>query len=280
MVVGILSILDHIMTNKHIICFSGGEASAIAAIEVYRRFGNTNLILLNHDICGRVEDADVKRFKSEVASYCGVPVTYANHPEWETKDQFDVVVEAGAFKVGTGTALCTNRLKTEPFYRWLEENKPDLTCTLYYGFGVAEKARIQRRSSILAVMGYRTAFPCLWDLAIQSTTEVGIPPPQGYSVFKHANCVGCLKAGMQHWYIVYCTRQDIWQKALWAEDEIGYSIIKGHYLLDLEDKFERMKLSGIEATEKVPPATFWSRAKKILGAEEHPTSTLPCECAL
>ena len=93
------------MTGKHIVCFSGGEGSALAAIEVYRRFGNDNLVLLNHNICGRVEDADIKRFKAEVAAYCGVPITYANHLAWDTKDQFDVVVEAGAFKVGNGTAL-------------------------------------------------------------------------------------------------------------------------------------------------------------------------------
>lgn len=266
------------MTGKHIICFSGGEGSALAAIEVYRRFGNSDLILLNHDICGRVEDPDVKRFKDEVASYCGVPITYASHPEWETKDQFDVVVEAGAFKVGNGTALCTNRLKTEPFYRWLEANKPDRTCTLYYGFDPSERSRIQRRNSILAAMGYETGFPLLWDRTIQSTSEIGVQPPQTYSVFKHANCVGCLKAGMQHWYIVYCTRPDIWQKGLWAEDEIGYSIIKDHYLADLEPKFERMKALGIEATEKIPAATFWSKAKKILGAEEQ--AHLPCECAV
>lgn len=265
------------MTGKHIVCFSGGEGSALAAIEVYRRFGNSDLILLNHDISSRVEDFDVKRFKAEVAAHCGVPITYANHPEWDTKDQFDVVVEAGAFKVGTGTALCTNRLKTEPFYKWLEANKPDLTCTLYYGFGVPEKARIQRRSSILAAMGYKTGFPCLWEGTIQSTLEIGIQPPQGYSVFKHANCVGCLKAGMQHWYLVYCTRTDIWHKALWAEDEIGYTIIKGHSLTELEPKFERMKALGIEATEKIPAATFWARSKKILGAEEQ--TLLPCECA-
>ena len=82
---------------------------------------------------------------------------------------------------------------------------------------------------------------------------------------------------MQHWYIVYCTRPDIWQKALWAEDEIGYSIINGRFLSELEPKFERMKALGIEATEKVPAATFWARAKKVLGTEQE--SNIPCECS-
>jgi hypothetical protein len=109
---------------KHLVCYSGGHSSALVAIEVVRRFGKEGVILLNHDIHPSVEDVDIKRFKQEVADYLGVPITYANMPSWESKDQFDVVHEAGAFKVGNGTALCSNRLKTAPFYRWLKENFP------------------------------------------------------------------------------------------------------------------------------------------------------------
>jgi hypothetical protein len=266
------------MTNKHIVCFSGGEGSALVAVEVQRKYGTENLILLNHDISENVEDADVKRFKQEVADYCGVPITYANMPDWDKKTQFDVVVEAGAFKVGNGTALCTNRMKTAPFDKWLNDNQVDETCVIYYGFDKGEQARILRRASIMAAKGYRTDFPlAFWPRTIQSTREIGIEPPLGYAVFKHANCVGCLKAGMQHWYVVYCMRPDIWEKGKWSEEEIGYSIIKGHYLLDLEPKFARMKELGIEPTEKLLAATFWARAKKILDAPDD--SNIPCECA-
>ena len=48
---------------KHIVCFSGGHSSAIAAVEVVRKFGAEDTILLNHDLCPRTEDADIKRFK-------------------------------------------------------------------------------------------------------------------------------------------------------------------------------------------------------------------------
>lgn len=270
--------LVNCLSGKHVICFSGGEGSAVAAVEVFRRFGSENLILLNHDITDRVEDTDVKRFKREVAEFCGVSVTYANHPEWQQKDQFDVVVEAGAFKVGTGTALCTNRLKTAPFMRWIDKHKPDGSCIFYYGFSTAERDRVQRRSSIMAAMGHQTGFPLWWhQRTIHSITEIGVQAPLTYSVFKHANCVGCLKAGMQHWYIVYCTRKDIWAKALWSEEMIDYSIIKGHWLHELEPKFAAMQRLGIEATERIPAATFWAKAKKILAADEE--SKLPCECA-
>lgn len=110
---------------KHIVCFSGGHSSAIAAVEVVRKFGAEDTILLNHNLCPRTEDADIKRFKKEVSDYLGVPITYANMPGWDVKDQFDVCMEIKAFKAGAqSTAFCTNRLKTEPFHKWLSEHYP------------------------------------------------------------------------------------------------------------------------------------------------------------
>jgi hypothetical protein len=265
---------------------------------VFRRYGSADLVLLNHDICGRVEDPDIKRFKLEVAAYCETPVSYANMPGWDQKDQFDVVVEAGAFKVGNGTALCTNRLKTAPFQEWLKQNHPDGSgCVVYYGFGPEERQRVQRRAWIMEAQGYQTAFPLVWwPPTIYSTLEIGIAPPLTYSVFKHANCTGCLKAGMQHWYVVFCTRPDIWKKALWAESEIGYTIIKGHVLADLEVKFSQMRAAGIVPTEKIPAGTFWAQARRLMPAIDPalisnvadgggPTRCsdgpggMPCECA-
>ena len=109
---------------KYIVCFSGGHSSALAAIEAVRIAGKENVILLNHDISPEVEDADIKRFKEDISNYLDVPITYANMDGWETTGPLDVCMKICAFKVGDGTALCTNRLKTEPFYKWLAENVP------------------------------------------------------------------------------------------------------------------------------------------------------------
>lgn len=267
---------------KHIICYSGGHSSALVAIEVFRKYGNDDIILLNHDICASVEDVDVKRFKKEVAEYIGVIITYSNMLDVDTKDQFDVVVDAQAFKVGNGTALCTNRLKTAPFEKYLSENFSDKECVIYYGFDANEKNRIQRRSQILGLQGYKTEYPlAFWIRTIQTTKEIGIEPPLTYGVFKHANCVGCLKAGRQHWYIVYCTRPDIWNKGKWSENEIGYTIINGISLEELEPLFEKMRLAGVVPTEKTPHQTFWKQVREKLSenivTEE---SNKPCECVV
>lgn len=269
---------------KHIVCYSGGHSSALVAIEVTRRFGKENVILLNHDISSWVENADIKRFKQEVADYLGLEITYANIqnlPLAEIPDQFDVVVSAAAFKVGSGTELCTSRLKTEPFGKYLSANFADKNCIIYYGFDANETARIQRRSGILGAQGFKTDYPlALWaERTIQSTNDIGILPPNTYESFKHANCVGCLKAGKQHWYIVYCTRPDVWEKAKWAEDEIGYTIIKGTTLEELEPLFESMKQAEIVPTEHVKHQTFWKLAKqKIKINVETDSDNKPCEC--
>lgn len=266
---------------KHIVCYSGGHSSALVAIEVARKFGTEDLVLLNHDINPGVEEQDIKRFKQEVADYLGVSITYANHPEWETKDQFDVVVDAGAFKVGNGTALCTHRLKTQPFEKWLKQNVPEKDCVIYYGFDDNEMARVSRRKQILGVQGYASDYPlALWeDRTIFSTKEIGILPPNTYGKFKHANCTGCLKAGKQHWYIVYLNRQDLWQKAKRAEEEIGYSILAEGEMQTLEPMFERMREAGIETTEHEDPRTFFARVRKTISIQiKSELDIKPCEC--
>lgn len=266
---------------KHIVCYSGGHSSALVALEVFRKYGKDDLILLNHDIHASVEDADIKRFKTDVSNHIGIEITYANMKGFDTKDQFDVVVEAQAFKVGNGTALCTNRMKTGPFEKYLEEKFPEKDCVIYYGFDANEKQRIQRRSQILGAKGYKTEYPlAFWERTIQSTQEIGIAPPLSYSLFKHANCTGCLKAGRQHWYVVFCTRPDIWNKGKWSEEEIGYTIIKDISLLELEPLFEKMRCAGIEATEKTPPGQFWKQVREKLSTDISDDSTKPCECVI
>ncbi|MFW7230051.1 hypothetical protein ACMGGA_03760 [Citrobacter sp. BNK-39] len=274
---------------KHVVLHSGGHASALVAIEVARKYGTENMILLTHSITGIVEDSDIKRFRDEVAGFLGMEITYANHAKWDTATPVEVCVDAGAWKVGNGSVLCTNRLKTAPFDAWLKENDPDGRNIYYYGFEPSEPNRIQRRAGILGARGYKTEYPMIWtDRTIHSVEEVGIALPGTYSQFKHANCVGCLKAGWQHWYVVYCTRPDIWGAAKAGELEIGYAIHKDAngpvYLEDKEEFFADMKRAGVPPTEHIPPGKFWSMAKRAVKNQQIDLFTdgensKPCECA-
>jgi len=274
-----------VVVMKYIVCFSGGHSSALVAIETVKRYGKENVILLNHDLSPEVEDIDIKRFKNEVADYLGISITYANMEGWETKTPLKICKELGGWKFGNSPVLCTHRLKTEPFYKWLKDNYPvdkgevreDLV--LLYGFDKEETARIQRRIGVLTSQGYKSDYPlAFWDRTIQSTEEIGIIIPSTYKLFKHGNCKGCLKAGKQSWYLVYCLYPTLWKEAVEVENEIGYSLLKDMYLEELEDKFKQMKCRGIVPSEKMQSAKFWSEVRKAL-PEEGQISFLPCECS-
>lgn len=111
----------------------------------------------------------------------------------------------------------------------------------------------------------------------------------GYQMFKHANCIGCLKAGWQHWYCVYCLRPDIWQQAKDAELEINYAIHSSDsgpvYLEEKEELFAEMKRLGVIPTEHMSPGKFWATAKlavleRALQIDMFADSDAkPCECA-
>ena len=264
---------------KHIVCYSGGHSSALVAIETVRKYGKENVILLNHNISGEVEHKDIKRFKQEVADYLGIEITYANMDNWESMTPIEISLKLKGFQFAVGNALCTYNLKTKPFYKYLEEYCQDKeNYTILYGFDAEEENRIYRRRNSLRAMGYKTEFPLAeWERTIYATEEIGIDRPITYKVYKHANCVGCLKAGRQHWYVVYCLRRDIFDKAMQAEKQIGYSIIKGIFLEDLIPIYEDIKSKGICPNDKENSQTFWARVNATIPEQE---SFLPCDCSL
>ena len=127
--------------------------------------------------------------------------------------------------------------------------------------------------------GYKSDFPlAFWERTINEIEDIGIKRPATYELHRHANCIGCLKSGMQSWYLVYCLYPNLWKEAKETEEEIGYSILKDKFLEELEPKFSQMKCQGIIPTEKVSPQAFWRRVEKelqIIGQ----ISWLPCECS-
>ncbi len=320
--------------TKHIICYSGGHSSALVAIEVVRLFGKENVILLNHNINPRYEDADIKRFKKEVADYLELPITYSNvkgiENENEIPSQFDICEERKTFvNPHNRQILCTFVLKTEPFYDFLKTIEKDSICC-YYGFDSNELNRVERRKLILIQDEIETDFPlALWSFelvkkynefkinellktynkanktkfeklptevieeaikhnlleiteydgkekTINSTKEIGIEPPLTYNIWKHANCKGCLKAGQQHWYVVYCEDNEIFERAKLSEERIGHSFGNFGFLKDVEPIFKRMKEIGIPANEHIPSGKFWKSAKYYL--KQSTQDLFPCEC--
>ena len=109
---------------KHVICYSGGHSSALTAVEVTRKYGKENVILLNHNISSEVEHDDIKRFKQEVADYLGIKITYANMDGYEEMTPLRVTKSLKALQFSlkpkimmlsrhiTGARLLKKRAKT------------------------------------------------------------------------------------------------------------------------------------------------------------------------
>lgn len=258
---------------KHIICFSNGIQSASVAIKVVEKYGKENCILLNHAINPHIEPEDVTIFGYEIANYLEMQITYANYREFDESqieslpNQFDVCEDAGSFvNPANRQILCTNRLKTAPFMKWLKDHGYNReNCFIYYGFTKDEGKREERRHSIMCSLGFETFYPLRqMDTPSDYYNKTGIKEPEHYKTFNHGNCWGCLKAGKQHWYVVYCLRREVFERAKLSEKRIGYSIIRSGFMKDFEPMFKKMQELGIEPTEKIKSQTFWANTRKML----------------
>lgn len=260
--------------TKYVVCYSGGRSSGECALSVAKKYGAENVILLNHNITGRVERKETKRYKQDVADYLGLEITYANHKNWEEKTPIQVVKDIGYFSNRkTGQVLCTYELKTLPFYNWLAENDPNCENVYIYGLDKDEPTRIANRSQKMGQQGYKTMFPMLWDDSeIVRLEDAGIKPPSCYDRFKHSNCTGCLKAGFQHWYIVYQEDRAMFDEVAEFELDVNYSLRrqkgKTAFLDDKRELFDKMISAGVPATEHIPHQKYWPMAKRMVESHE------------
>lgn len=274
--------------KKILVAFSGGQQSAVSAIEVHEKykklygtdFCKENIILLNHDISSKVEHESIKKFKKEVSSYLGIPITYANADNFEERTPLKVVKSLGIIQTRPGQAFCTSILKTRPFYKYLETYCKDReNYKIVYGFTEDEPERISRRRTYLMSMGYDTEFPLAeGHRTIWNISDVGIKKPIVYRIFQHANCIGCLKANSKaHWYCVFCLRPDIFEEAMLTEEMQNHSIIRDVFLKDMVPYYEKLQAMGICPSDKGDNQSFWADVKKHLPDQP---SFVPCDCML
>lgn len=287
------------MINKntiHLCLLSGGLDSALVALNVAAKYGTENMRLLNHNINNKKEVADIKRFKKEVADYLQLPITYANFKgildDELIPNQFEICIAEGQITTPRGDHICTSRLKTKPFLKYLKDNfEHDKNVIIYYGFHKKESARVVRRSSIMGALGYVTAYPNFnWpkhDIKYTTSLQIGIKPPLTYDIWEHANCIGCLKAGLLHWYVVYCTDMDTYHQAIEMEESVGENGYTVHTikengikikitLRELMPLFCQIKALGVKPTEHQNKIKF-GRALKRLGKSEDKIFK-PCDC--
>ncbi len=196
---------------KHIVSFSGGLGSWMAAKRVAEKYGTDNLYLVFTDVL--IEDEDLYRFLYEAAENVGGELVVLA----DGRNPWDVFRDK-RYMGNTRTAHCSQELKSKPFEKWLKEQAFS-DFVVYLGIDWTEEHRlIAHRKHVkhkveapLCDAPYLSKQDVLDELA-----RVGIELPRLYKMgFSHNNCGGgCVKAGQGQWAMLY---KEMPEKYSWFE---------------------------------------------------------------
>lgn len=182
---------------KHVVFYSGGIASYIAAKRLVAKYGVSDVVLLFTDT--KYEHEDLYRFLDETEASLGctlVRIADGRTP-WEV---FRDVKFLGNSQVDP----CSRILKRDISKKWVKENFPDPTaCILYLGLNHDEAHRLVRSKRFWSP--YQVESPLMEermskaDMLAECRSDK-IAPPELYELgFSHNNCGGfCIKAGHAH----------------------------------------------------------------------------------
>ena len=221
----------------HIVQFSGGAGSAVAAKLVIDEFGPADVVLLFHDTLA--EHPDAKRFREEVAAYLGLPITERSCGKslWE-------VIDANSALPSSFMPFCTRELKLQPGEQFLQDlEMAGQAFALYNGMGPDEPARVRRAKAEAAKRGRTLRCP-LDERDVDDPKSVvaswGIELPVCYRYLKHNNCIPCFKAtGLEYWYNVWLHHPAEYERAAQLEEKFGYTVRRGQSLRELVTVYER-----------------------------------------
>lgn len=197
-----------------VVWFSCGAASAVAAYETVRLYGdNHNVRIVNNMV--REEHPDNFRFMVDVQHWIGRPIEFAVNPKYAHCSAEQTWTDT-SYMSGIQGATCTDRLKKQARTHWENHNHHDW---MVLGFTADELERhrlftLTERSNVLPVLidlGYTKQY-CLDFVAAH-----GLKLPEMYALgFPNANCIGCVKAtSPTYWNHVRKTFPEIfWRRAM------------------------------------------------------------------
>lgn len=186
---------------KHIVSFSGGLGSWMAAKRVAERYGTDNLYLVFTDVL--FEDEDLYRFLPEAAENVGGELVWIT----DGRTPYDVFREK-RYMGNTRTAHCSEALKSTPFYKWVDDfmaDNPLEEVIIYLGIDWTESHRLdnaRKRRPKYTIEAPLCDKPLLSGVDIREALKgEGIDLPRLYKMgFSHNNCGGaCVKAGQGQW---------------------------------------------------------------------------------
>lgn len=182
---------------KHIVSFSGGVGSYMAAKRVVEEHGPENTLLVFTDT--KIEDEDLYRFINDAVKDLGAEFIKLE----DGRDVWQVFFDE-QYLGNTRNGNCTRELKQKVFRNWLEENYQPNECVIYLGIDWSEKHRYEK--AIPHWEPYTVKAPMcdapyldkqeMFDVLKERNIEL----PRLYKMgFVHNNCGGfCVKAGHGH----------------------------------------------------------------------------------
>jgi hypothetical protein len=205
---------------KHVVMFSGGVASYVAALRVADVHGTGQLVLLFADT--KIEDEDTYRFRDQAARNVGgeLVIVSDGRTPWELfRDE--------RFLGNHRLSPCSKILKQRQLDQWIGAHCDPETTTLYSGLDWSEAHRHDRLASRLA--GWRVVSPLceapylLKPDMLAIARSRGVEPSRSYAQgFAHDNCGGvCVKAGQGHYATLLRARPERYAAAEREEQSLG-----------------------------------------------------------
>ena len=217
------------MGPKHLVMFSGGVCSWLAAKRVVDRFGTDGVALLFADT--RMEDEDLYRFLDEAAVNVGAPLVKIadGRTPWQIMRDERIIAN-------TRIDPCSKILKRNLLDRWRDQHCEPSETTIYVGLDWTEAHRLARLNERAAPWRYEapmTEPPYLTKRQMLGCLKSeGIDPPRLYGMgFPHNNCGGfCVKAGQAQFALLLLTMPDRYHYHEEQEEQLR-GVVGNHSIL-------------------------------------------------
>lgn len=200
---------------KHLVMFSGGACSYMAAKRVIERHGKDGVVLLFADTL--IEDPTLYEFLDSSSKFLGVPLIKIS----DGRTPFEVFEDV-RFLGNSRIDPCSRILKRDLLNKWREDNCDVETCLTHFGLDFNEPHRLRRveeKHAPWKVAAYMTELPVVTkEMMLQEIKDDGLVPCDLYTHgFSHANCGGgCIKSGIAQFTLLLKTHPErfaVWEKA-------------------------------------------------------------------